>query len=151
MSATTPWQRFAVLTLPQRRDWLGSMGRKSGQSGVTARGVFLTFALFGVFSLGLSVCSAQTPRSPVGIWELTISGRDKGTVWVEFYSDSTLVGYGMSLNTPGFFVVTGSWFQDSKGTTQGQVRLETGNSPQAGVAFEFTGALTGVFTAKART
>lgn len=80
-----------------------------------------------------------------------MSGKDKGTVWLEFYSDFSLVGYGMSLYSPGFFVVTGTWTQDSKGTVFGWTDQVLYKDPNTPILPELLSTASGSFVGKART
>lgn len=58
--------------------------------------------------------AAGDARSPLGAWELNVSGASKGAAYVTFANDFTLNGYGMLAGTFGLFTISGSWSFDAK-------------------------------------
>lgn len=76
---------------------------------------FLVSALFlGAWVVQPVVSRGQT-LSPVGTWEVTILGSDKGTSMMTFSNDLTLTGYGITQKQFGFFTLAGNWSLDSHG------------------------------------
>lgn len=92
--------------------------------------VFVTAAVLNF----ADVSDAQSPPSPVGVWDITITGNVVGSAVIQFYADNSLGGYvlitpkgsGKSPNLPdppaeGFTGVTGQWTVDVKGHLVGFV------------------------------
>lgn len=63
----------------------------------------------------LSVCSevAAQGTSPVGTWEVTILGADRGTAMMTFSTNTTVAGYGITEKQFGLFTLTGNWGYDA--------------------------------------
>jgi len=57
----------------------------------------------------LSVSAAPAPVSPVGTWEVALSGADQGTAYVTFEDDQDFTGYGLSRDSLGLFTLSGTW------------------------------------------
>jgi hypothetical protein len=72
------------------------------------------------------VVAAQASPSPVGTWEVTISGQNHGIAFMTFNDDFTLSGYGMSLESFGMFRLTGTWSLDAKGNLLGSYTEDLG-------------------------
>jgi PKD repeat protein len=76
-------------------------------------------------SLGITNISAGVTvtvgakNSPLGDWEVTISGADKGAQFLTFEDDFTANGFGIRLKTPALEDVTGTWTFTNK--PKGQV------------------------------
>jgi hypothetical protein len=78
-------------------------------------------------------------HSPLGTWELAVSGASKGTAYMTFADDFTFDGYGMVDGTFGLYTISGSWSFDAKHqVTGGYTETLNGND-----------LLSGVMTAKA--
>jgi hypothetical protein len=75
--------------------------------------------LFGFLVFGSSDSFATGSHSPVGTWQMTISGGNQGIAFLTFNSDYSMTGYGMNLGTYGLFAFTGTWTIDAKGNTAG--------------------------------
>jgi T5SS/PEP-CTERM-associated repeat protein len=109
-------------------------GRKLGETtanpGITNISVGSTFSNYTIMArvtdtLGVTNVAAATitvgaKNSPLGDWEVTISGADKGAQFLTFEDDFTASGYGIRLKTFGLDDVTGHWgFKTNN--TKGQV------------------------------
>jgi len=70
--------------------------------------------LWGVLVLQPAVSHGQT-LTPVGTWEVTILGSDRGTSMMTFSNDLTVSGYGITQKRFGLFTLTGNWGFDSHG------------------------------------
>jgi hypothetical protein len=90
-------------------------------------------------TLSASGGGANSSHSPVGTWEITVSGKDQGIAFITFGGDYTLSGYGMTLKSFGLFTLAGTWSIDAKGNTVG---FYTESTPD-GSSFD------GTFTGKA--
>ena len=76
---------------------------------------FLICALFlGAWAVGPGLSHGQT-LSPVGSWQVTILGFDKGTAVMTFSNDFTVSGYGITRKQFGFQVLTGNWHLATNG------------------------------------
>ncbi|MEK7951295.1 hypothetical protein [Luteolibacter soli] len=85
----------------------------------------------------LSASAAAAPTSPVGTWEVALSGADQGTAYVTFEDDHDFTAYGLSRESLGLFTLSGTWTIDGAGQLTGSY-TETING----------GAVTGTLTAK---
>jgi hypothetical protein len=61
------------------------------------------------------VVSGAQPLSPVGSWEVVISGADRGTSMMTFSNDFSVSGYGIERKQFGLFTLTGNWGFDTNG------------------------------------
>ena len=76
---------------------------------------FLVLGLFwGVLVLQPAVSRGQT-LTPIGTWEVTIQGTDRGTSMMTFSNDMTVTGYGITQKQFGLFSLTGNWGFNSQG------------------------------------
>jgi PKD repeat protein len=66
-------------------------------------------------------------NSPVGNWEVTISGADRGAQFLVFKDDFTASGFGIRLKQFGLETVSGHWVFNTKGQLTGPFLEETGN------------------------
>ena len=73
--------------------------------------------------LAPAALSAAEP-SPVGTWEITLSGAEQGLAFATFEEDKDLIGYGLSDEAPGLFTLTGTWDIDEKGKLTGSYLRE---------------------------
>ncbi|MCW1884746.1 hypothetical protein OKA04_08400 [Luteolibacter flavescens] len=89
----------------------------------------------------LSASAAPAPATPVGTWEVTLTGADQGTAYVTFEDDNEFSGYGLSRNSLGLFTLSGTWTVDAAGKL-------TGNYTETINGDEITGTLTGKVAAK---
>jgi sugar lactone lactonase YvrE len=64
-------------------------------------------------------------NSPVGIWEVTVSGADKGVQFLRFQDDFSAIGFGFRLKTFGLADVSGHWGFNSVGAVTGPFIEET--------------------------
>ena len=92
----------------------------------------------------LSTSAAPAPASPVGTWEVALSGADQGTAYVTFEDDNDFTGYGLSKGSLGLFTLSGTWTVNEAGQLVGNY-TETINGDSV------TGSLTAKLTAKAIT
>lgn len=85
-------------------------------------------------TLGLTNISAGATitvgakNSPLGDWEVTISGADKGAQFLTFEDDFTASGFGIRLKTFGLDDVSGHWGVNSKGQVTGPFVEQTGST-----------------------
>jgi hypothetical protein len=106
--------------------------------------IIATAALFHLAALA----QAQIP-SPVGVWDVTITGNVVGSAVIQFYDDNTLGGFvlitpkgsGTSPNLPdppaeGFTGVGGQWAVDAKGRLTG---ILSGGSNDIPLDMSFSG------------
>ena len=56
-----------------------------------------------------------TPPSPVGTWEINLTGADQGISYVTFEEDHDFNAYGISAKSRGLFMISGTWSVDEKG------------------------------------
>ena len=66
-------------------------------------------------------------NSPVGNWEVTVSGTDKGAQFLTFKDDFTASGFGIRLKQFGLETVSGHWGFNTSGRVTGPFLEETGN------------------------
>ena len=85
----------------------------------------------------MSASAAAAPASPVGTWEVALSGADQGTAYVTFEDDNDFTGYGLTRESLGLFTLSGTWSIDESGKLVGSY-TETMNG----------GTVTGTLTAK---
>jgi hypothetical protein len=76
------------------------------------RSILLSF-LTGV------TCLAASSDSPVGSWATQIVGRDHGICYLTFSNDTSVAGYGITLDRLGPFQMAGNWNLDEKGRLVG--------------------------------
>jgi PKD repeat protein len=67
-------------------------------------------------------------NSPLGDWEVTISGADKGVQFLTFEDDFTASGFGIRLKTFGPDEVAGHWGFNARGQVTGPFIEETGST-----------------------
>jgi len=76
---------------------------------------FLVCALIlGALVVQPGVSRGQT-LTPVGSWQVSVSGADNGTVMMTFSNNFTVSGYGIMRRQFGLFTVAGTWNFNSKG------------------------------------
>jgi hypothetical protein len=97
----------------------------------------LATAALALAPMSASAAPAAAPASPVGTWEVALSGADQGTAYVTFEDDNDFTGYGLSRESLGLFTLSGTWSVDESGTLVGSY-TETING----------GTVTGTLTAK---
>jgi PKD repeat protein len=83
------------------------------------------------------VVTIGAKNSPLGDWEVKISGADKGVEFLTFEDDFSASGFGIRLKTFGLDDVSGTWGFDAKG------RLTGSFIEQLGSATNWTGTLAG--------
>jgi hypothetical protein len=57
--------------------------------------------------------------SPLGTWQVTMQGTDRGVAYLTFSNNFTLTGYGISRDAPGWFEMAGTWDFDRNGKIVG--------------------------------
>ena len=67
-------------------------------------------------------------NSPLGDWEVTISGADKGVQFLTLEDDYSASGFGIRLKKFGLDDVSGSWVFDTKGRQTGPFLETTGGT-----------------------
>jgi hypothetical protein len=92
-----------------------------------------------ILLLAPAALSAAEP-SPVGTWEITLSGAEQGLAFATFEEDKDLTGYGLSDDAPGIFTLAGTWDIDEKGNLTGSyLRVADGNSVTGTLTARLTG------------
>jgi len=111
---------------------------------------FLVWALF----LGIWVVPPATSRglalSPVGTWEVSIVGSDKGTSIMTFSNDLTVTGCGITRDQIGFFTLAGNWSVDAHGSVIVSYVLSTNGVGSGGASFTARLLRSGRFRGKGR-
>ncbi|HXI83612.1 MAG TPA: alpha-amylase family glycosyl hydrolase [Verrucomicrobiae bacterium] len=85
-----------------------------------------------------STITIGAKNSPLGDWEVTISGADKGAQFLTFEDDFSASGYGIRFKTFGLDDVSGHWGLNSKGQLTGPFVEQTGGTTN------WTGTLLGM-------
>lgn len=89
--------------------------------------------------LAPAALSAAEP-SPVGTWEITLSGTEQGLAFATFEEDKDLTGYGLSDDAPGIFTLAGTWDIDEEGNLTGSyLRVSDGKSVTGTLTARLTG------------
>jgi hypothetical protein len=99
----------------------------------------LPFVASALLFLAPAALSAAGP-SPVGTWEITLSGAEQGLAFATFEEDKDITGYGLSDEAPGIFTLTGTWDIDEKGNLTGSYLREADGESVTGT---LTARLTG--------
>jgi hypothetical protein len=98
-------------------------------------------------ALLLGACVSQPARargqsiSPVGTWQVSVLGSEKGTLMMTFSNNFTVTGYGITRKQFGFITLAGNWSFDSKGDVVAayvQTVNSVGSSNGVGSAFTLT-------------
>jgi hypothetical protein len=76
---------------------------------------FLVFALLGGILVFQPAISHGQTLTPVGTWEVTILGPDRGNAMMTFSNDFSVSGYGITRLESGLFTLTGNWGFNSHG------------------------------------
>jgi hypothetical protein len=76
---------------------------------------FLICALFVGACVVQPVSSRGQTISPVGTWQVSILGSQKGILMMTFSNDFTVSGYGITRKQFGFITLAGNWSVNSKG------------------------------------
>jgi hypothetical protein len=81
----------------------------------------LTLLASAALALAPLSASAAAPASasPVGTWEVALSGADQGTAYVTFEDDQDFTGYGLSRGSLGLFTLSGTWTLNEAGQLVG--------------------------------
>ena len=87
-----------------------------GSHVVTARA---TDALGATNTSAAATIIIGAKNSPLGNWEVTISGADKGAQFLNFQDDFTASAYGIRLKTFGRESISGTWSFNAKGQVTG--------------------------------
>jgi PKD repeat protein len=80
---------------------------------------------FGATNTSSATITIGAKNSPVGDWEVTIGGADKGAQFLTFEDDFTASGFGIRLKSFGLNDVSGRWSFSSKGQVTGPFFEET--------------------------
>ena len=75
----------------------------------------LIFGLFAAVLVFQPAIARGQSLTPVGSWEITILGVDRGNEMLTFSNDFTVSGYGITRKESGLFTLTGNWGFDSHG------------------------------------
>jgi len=75
-----------------------------------------------------STITVGARNSPLGDWEVTIGGADKGAQFLTFEDDFSASGFGIRLETFGLDDVLGHWGFDAKGQVTGPFVEQTGGT-----------------------
>ena len=108
----------------------------NGSYSLTAVGTEASSAQSTSLAVNITVGDAS---SPLGTWELSVSGTGKGLAYLTFVDNSTFDGYGMLTGIFGLYTISGSWSFDAKHQAVGSY-IETLNG---------SNLLDGTITAKA--
>ena len=73
--------------------------------------------------------------SPVGTWQVSVLGSEKGIIMMTFSNDSTVSGYGVGRKDFGLMTLAGTWGYNSKGDVTAAY-IQTTNG--LGTAYDFT-------------
>ena len=96
---------------------------------------FLVWALF----LGAWVVQPAISRglalSPVGTWEVSIVGSDRGTSIMTFSNGIAVTGCGITRDQLGFFTVAGNWSLDARGGVIVSYLMSTNGVGSGGASF----------------
>jgi hypothetical protein len=80
----------------------------------------MKFTLIATAMLWLAPALASAALlSPVGTWEVALSGADQGTAYITFEDDRDFTGYGLSRGSLGLFTLSGTWSVDDAGHLTG--------------------------------
>jgi uncharacterized repeat protein (TIGR01451 family) len=85
----------------------------------------------------LVVVTGVAKNSPVGDWQVTVSGADKGIAYLTLSNNATASGYEIRMKTFGLDVISGTWGLDAKGKLTGAFGEKLGS------ATNWTGTLAG--------
>jgi hypothetical protein len=96
---------------------------------------FLVYALILGACISQPVLSRGQTISPVGTWQVSILGSQKGTLMMTFSNDFTVSGYGIARKQFGFITLAGNWSINSKGDVVAAY-IQTVNG--IGTAYTFT-------------
>jgi len=109
---------------------------------------FVICALFLGVLLGQPALSRGQTISPVGTWQVSILGSEKGIVMMTFSNNSTVSGYGITRKQFGFITLAGNWSFNGEGDVVAAY-IQTLNG--VGSAFTLTAHMlsSGRFRAKA--
>lgn len=108
---------------------------------------FLVLALILGMLVIQPVVSRAQPLSPVGSWEVIISGADRGTSMMTFSNDLSVSGYGILRKQFGLFTLTGHWGFDTNGNVV-VAYLQSLNGVDTAVSFTARVLHSGRFHAK---
>jgi hypothetical protein len=109
--------------------------------------LFLISALF-LGTLGIqSVVSGAQPISPVGSWEVVISGAARGISIMTFSNDTSVSGYGIVRKQFGLFTLTGNWGFDTNGNVV-VACVQSLNGADTAISFTANVRHSGTFQAK---
>ena len=108
---------------------------------------FLVWALF----LGAWVVQPAISRgltlSPVGTWEVTIFGSDRGTSIMTFSNDLSVTGCGVTREQLGFFDLAGTWRFEAHGDVIVSYVVSTNDVGSGGASFTARLSRSGKFRA----
>ena len=96
---------------------------------------FLVWALFLGAWVGQPAISRGAALSPVGTWEVSIVGSDRGTSIMTFSNDLTVTGCGITRDQFGFFALAGTWSLDAHGGVIVSYVLSTNSVGSGGASF----------------
>jgi hypothetical protein len=92
-----------VTSSPFTFEWTGVA---NGSYSLTALGTEISSTQSVSAAVNITVGDAH---SPLGTWELAVSGASKGAAYMTFADDFTFDGYGMVAGTFGLYTISGSW------------------------------------------
>ena len=101
---------------------------------------------FLVCALLLGACVVQPAPvrgqtiSPVGTWQVSVLGSEKGIIMMTFSNNYTVSGYGITRRDFGLMTLAGMWGYDSKGDVTAAY-IQTTNG--VGTAYAFTAHMLG--------
>lgn len=75
--------------------------------------------LVAAMTLLFKMAAMAVAPSPVGTWEVNLTGADQGIAYVTFEEDQDFTAYGISNKSNGLFTLSGTWAVDEKGKLTG--------------------------------
>src|ERR671922_937488 len=88
--------------------------------------------VLAVLSFNPNRVAAAGAMSPLGSWQTTLVGADRGVVYLTFSNDFTFSGYGFTLRSFGLFNIAGTWGNNSAGHVGGGYTQDFGEKTEAG-------------------
>ena len=80
----------------------------------------------------LFAAATVSANSPVGTWEVALSGADRGTAYVTFEADHEFTAYGLRSGAAGLFTLAGVWSVDDRGRLTGSYTETTQGAAASG-------------------
>ena len=88
--------------------------------------------VLAVLSFNPNRAAANGAMSPLGTWQTTLVGADRGVVYLTFTNDFTFSGYGFTRDSFGLFNIAGTWGNNSAVHVVGGYTQDFGEDSEAG-------------------